>query len=97
MRGAFEPFVKTSRLAAVELRDKGSFRKAETMLLALGFAQEKVQGKDDMESLRIMFELSCVRNSYTVDCSSFRGGFLAPSIQRHGRFGQYLPDLEWAR
>ncbi|KAL8835954.1 MAG: hypothetical protein Q9170_003111 [Blastenia crenularia] len=53
-------FVGACRRAAIEASHKGQYEKAERMLRKLSAAQDKVHGKEAMESLRIMFELACV-------------------------------------
>ncbi|KAL8717374.1 MAG: hypothetical protein Q9225_005378 [Loekoesia sp. 1 TL-2023] len=60
-------FVRAARYAAIQVRDKGDYERAERMLLNLGAAQEKVYGKEHVESLRIVFELAfvqCKRDRY---------------------------------
>ena len=55
-------FVGAVRRAAVTLRDEGNYQKAEQILLQIGAAQEQVHGAEDVESLRITFELACVQS-----------------------------------
>ena len=52
-------FVQAKRMAVVQLREAGQYDLAVQMLENLMAAQERVHGKEDIDYLRSIFELSC--------------------------------------